>query len=111
MTWFVGVDPGKSGAIAVIDSSRQYVDSIKLRETPHDVSDWLRELLELPDRPQTMAALERVGSRPGQGVASTFKFGWSAGFVEGLLVAHRETFSHETPSRWKKDHSCRTRGD
>ena len=40
---FLGVDPGKSGAMAVVCNDGLYVDCVKLSETPRDVADWLHE--------------------------------------------------------------------
>jgi crossover junction endodeoxyribonuclease RuvC len=40
---------------------------------------------------------------PGQGVASTFKFGQSYGSVLGLFGALKYNIIDVTPRRWKKD--------
>lgn len=103
---YIGVDPGASGAIAAITPSG--VCWVKLSETPADASAFLRDLLV--DH-EAVACVEKVGAMPRQGVSSTFKFGWSAGFVEGLLVAHGVPFSHVAPAKWQGALSCRTGGD
>jgi len=105
---YLGVDPGKSGAIAAITSNRDVLGWIKLCETEHDVAAWLRSISE---RAECVAALEKVHSMPRQGVSSTFKFGMSYGFVRGLLVANRVPFTDVTPSKWQGDMKCRTKGD
>jgi crossover junction endodeoxyribonuclease RuvC len=106
-TVYLGVDPGASGAIAALfpDGRAAWV---KLAETPADVAAFVRD--QLVDH-EAVAAVEKVGAMPRQGVASTFKFGWSAGFVEGLLVAYGVRFSHVTPAKWQAALSCRTGGD
>lgn len=105
---YLGVDPGASGAIAAITPAG--VCWVKLSETPADVSDFLRDLKAKWGR-EVIGCLERVNAMPGQGVSSTFKFGWSAGFVEGLLVAHGVPFSHVSPAKWQGALGCRTGGD
>ena len=46
--------------------------------------------------------IEAVHSMPGQGVASSFKFGKNYGFLRGLLVANRVAFDQVSPQRWQK---------
>jgi crossover junction endodeoxyribonuclease RuvC len=43
-----------------------------------------------------------VASRPGQGVASTFKFGASYGCAYGVLCALNAPVRHVTPATWKR---------
>ncbi|MBL4869581.1 MAG: hypothetical protein JKX72_01370 [Robiginitomaculum sp.] len=47
--------------------------------------------------------LEKVNSMPGQGVASTFKFGRSFGAVEGVLEALEIPIVYVRPRVWKED--------
>lgn len=108
--WFVGVDPGSSGAIAIIDEFGAYVADLKLKDqTPHDVWEWLDT--RTAEASKLSAAIERVHSMPKQGVASSFKFGFSAGFLHGMLVAAGIPFDDVTPQKWQKELSCLTRGD
>src|SRR5690606_25246476 len=46
--------------------------------------------------------IESVGSRPGQGVASTFKFGTAYGVVQGVIGALQIPVEFVSPQRWKK---------
>ena len=48
------------------------------------------------------AYVELVGSMPGQGVASMFSFGHSAGVIQGVLGAFEIPVTMVTPSQWKK---------
>ena len=104
---FLGIDPGKSGALALVDGGGGVVDYVKLNETAHDVSDWLRAHAGTI----TAAQIERVHAMPRQGVSSSFKFGESFGFCLGLLVCHRIPFEHVTPAKWQRALGCRTGGD
>ena len=91
MSYLIGVDPGVSGAIVILQSAA----------CPFPV-DWLRMPIIkqgkssrvdaaavsrfLQDFDVGHAYIEQVGSMPGQGVASTFTFGHAAGVVEGVVV-------------------------
>jgi len=104
---YLGIDPGKSGAMAIVDADGLLVDVIKHKETQHDLWEWLRQ-----SRPRiAFAVLEKVASRPGQGVASTFKFGEQFGFCQGVLVAASIPFELVTPVRWQGVMGCRSKGD
>lgn len=106
MPIFIGLDPGASGAVAAVDHDGRHVATCKLTETAADVADFIRELDDV-----AFAALEKVGAFPGQGVASTFKFGHSAGLLEGLLVALRVPYVLVSPAAWQAKMGCRTGGD
>ena len=71
--FYMGVDPGQSGAIAVLCGEGKVVAIIRLDDTEHDVATqvamWSRYI--------KMAYLEQVHAMPRQGVASTFKCGTS----------------------------------
>ncbi|MDE2233582.1 MAG: hypothetical protein KGJ90_05780 [Patescibacteria group bacterium] len=46
--------------------------------------------------------IEAVAARPGQGVTSMFSFGYSAGFVYGLVLSSGRPHTFITPQAWKK---------
>lgn len=106
--YFLGIDPGKSGALAIVDSDGQHVDTFKLKGTYHDAWSWLAGY-----KPAgiSFAVLEKVASRPGQGAPSTFKFGESFGFCQGVLVASGIRFELVTPQKWQKAMGCMSKGD
>lgn len=49
------------------------------------------------------AVVERVGAMPGQGVSSTFKFGFAAGCIQGVLTAWGVPTRLVAPTVWKKE--------
>jgi crossover junction endodeoxyribonuclease RuvC len=103
----IGIDPGRSGGIACIGPGGQDVQVYKLDNTDRDVYEKLQEFVEQAE----FAFLEKVHSMPKQGVASTFKFGVSFGFLQGILIASGIPFELVTPQKWQGYLSCRTRGD
>ena len=107
MSFFMGIDPGYSGAVAVVDYKGRIVDSVRLSETEHDVSEFIAEYAS----DVTFAILEKVNAMPRQGVSSTFKFGTSYGFCRALLVCHRIRFETTPPGVWQKTMGCLSKGD
>lgn len=107
MIW-IGIDPGKSGAIAAL--SVHGVDLCRCDQTERDISDWLLDVLPM-DRRFVFALLEQVSAMPKQGVSSTFKFGQSYGFLRGVLIAHDVPFETVTPVKWQTAMKCRSGGD
>jgi len=107
MSVYLGVDPGASGALALVDVDGRYVEHMKLAETEHDVAGWLRGWAWAV----RFACLERVSAMPRQGVASSFKFGSSAGFCRGLLVAYDIPHELVSPAVWQGGMKCRSGGD
>ncbi len=104
---YLGIDPGNSGALALVDSDGAHIDTIRLKGTPRDVWAWLDECRGSI----AFAVLEKVHSMPRQGVASSFKFGESFGFCQGMLTAAGVRFEFATPQKWQKAMQCRTGGD
>lgn len=98
----LGCDPGLSGAIAALDAATgtllwvEDMPTVDRMVNAYELAEWLRgELIK-------QAAVEQVASRPGQGVASTFKFGQTHGTLLGVLGALNVPVTHVTPATWKK---------
>src|SRR3972149_544176 len=105
----VGIDPGMSGGIAVM----AYDDipiAYKMPETERDIYDIL-EAVGCEASEPIAVFLESVHSMPGQGVASSFKFGRGYGFLRGAITALKYPLYDVTPQKWQKALSCLTRGD
>ena len=105
---FLGIDPGKSGACALVDGNGRYRDAIRLSETPGEIVEFLRAYC---DTGIDFCAIEKVHSRPGNSGRSMFTFGASFGFCLGMLVTLRIRYVLVTPSDWMGSMKCRTKGD
>jgi crossover junction endodeoxyribonuclease RuvC len=107
---FIGVDPGASGAFAVwnphvsvlhVFSMVTVAGSVRGREILWGPAcDWLDE--HAPTWMSTHAVVEQVGARPKQGASSGFKFGRSAGAVQGILAQRRTPVTFVVPTVWKQ---------
>jgi crossover junction endodeoxyribonuclease RuvC len=93
MIYFLGVDPGATGAFAIIDRE---LDVYALGE--FDKRDTVMEL----DRSVMKCVIEESQAMPGQGVSSTFKYGINFGMWLEFLRIHRIPYQRIRPSKWKK---------
>lgn len=94
---YIGIDPGKSGAIAIIlDDGTLYVEPYKV-----GIPD-LFDLLILCSKYKHSCMLEKVHAFPGQGVCSTFSFGVNYGVWLALLDSSNIAYSNPTPQAWIK---------
>jgi hypothetical protein len=96
---YLGVDPGKTGAIALLTGDDYQVEDYP--GDPAQVVDLLRSwMLRYEIR---LAALEKVGARPGQGVVSMFTFGQNLGAYQGILAALGIPYTMPTPQQWQRN--------
>jgi crossover junction endodeoxyribonuclease RuvC len=108
----IGIDPGIAGAVAVIEVM-DGVDSIapkllgvtdipvlgvgaKTRIDAIELRNWVE--VYHPD----FAGVERAGSFPKQGIASTFKFARAVGTIEAVIACCGIPMVLIEPSRWKR---------
>lgn len=104
MTYYIGIDPGKSGGIAFLGEDK--VVTHKMPETLRDILDVLEG-----HEGHSVAVLERVSAMPRQGVASTFRFGQQYGWCEMALVAAGIPYALVTPAKWQREMGCLSGGD
>lgn len=103
----IGIDPGLSGALAVLGSDRGLELIVDLPIVRDRSLAWvdggeLQAILIDATRGRPACALvERVGSMPKQGIASAFKFGCGLGSVLSVLQAVRVSIEFTTPAAWK----------
>lgn len=96
---YIGIDPGKSGGYAVINTSTNEVKTF-----PWDDTAFITAMRAV-DPLDSVACVEKVGAMPGQGVTSMFNFGHSAGFIHGVLSALNIPYQLVPPQKWKKEFS------
>lgn len=101
---YVGIDPGQKGGYAVISKSDT---GQAVFAYPWDDTFFAMEMASLMHMKEhgIVAAVEKVGARPGQGTVSMFNFGKSAGYIEGVLSALGIPYQLVPPNKWKKEFS------
>lgn len=103
---YIGVDPGKSGAYAIIDAVNGRDGYTYGLLDDEYIDDFVYEMQILGIKRSDcniFACIEKVGAMPKQGVVSTFKFGKAAGFVEGVVRANYIPYQLVSPKEWKKE--------
>ena len=101
MTICIGIDPGKKGGVAIIFRNEVSV-------YPWDDTEFVKKMDEMRGRANLgaepiIAAVEKVGAMPGQGVTSMFSFGQSYGFILGVLTAFGIPYQLVPPRKWKAE--------
>lgn len=94
---YIGIDPGKSGAMAIIRSDMDKPVIIGFDEEAYAGA------LLLVNNKYAKACVEHVGAMPGQGVTSMFNFGQNFGYIKGLLEAFKIPYELVRPQKWKKE--------
>lgn len=102
---YIGVDPGKNGGIAVLDSNGNVVEVSKMPETPQDLLAFLSR-----HREGSRCTLERVGGMPGNGGSAMFNFGKGYGHLQMALLALGIPTEDVTPNKWEKSYQLGTSG-
>jgi len=105
--FYVGIDPGMNGAIAVLDGDGNiYADILPMPIAGKEIDisklvQKMRNYIELSW--YSIACIEKVGAMPGQGVVSMFKFGFVTGILHGVFRTLEIPLYLVTPQAWKKE--------
>ena len=96
---YIGIDPGQTGGIAIIDEHGVTAEVMPVRDKEIDVPEIVPYFAGMSD---PLCVIEKVGAMPKQGVSSTFKFGKGFGKLLGMLEAIEIPYILVTPQQWKK---------
>ena len=106
-TMIIGCDPGLDGGIAILNGS--YIELMETIPTEKKTGFIKRQVDAqklsniLRVYPDAVCYLEKVASRPGQGVGSVFSFGDTYGAIRGVLGALNIPTYYVAPQTWKKE--------
>ena len=95
----IAIDPGLRGAIAFLQNGQVTAKPMPLAGNEIDLAtlaQWIADVCP------TLAVVEKAAAMPGQGVASTFKFGKGYGSLLGIFAALQIPVELVTPQRWKR---------
>ena len=106
----VGIDPGLSGAIAILENNKvlNIFDMPVMAEGKKNKrqlnSAQLVNIIKDSTKPDAEIAVvvEQVNAMPGQGVTSMFNFGQTFGAIKGVCAALELPIFFVRPSKWKK---------
>lgn len=113
-TLVVGIDPGLSGALALIGpagllavadmpvvAKGKGAGRVKNEVNPAALAQLLREWVN-GHADEVLVVVERVSAMPGQGVAGVFSLGDTLGAIRGVVAARGYPVAWVTPHAWKK---------
>tara|TARA_B100001057_G_scaffold271317_1_gene271526 strand:- start:598 stop:1083 length:486 start_codon:yes stop_codon:yes gene_type:complete len=106
----IGIDPGLSGAIAILEDRKvlEIFDMPVMAEGKKNKrqlnSAQLVNIIKsnFEDVDNTAVVVEQVNAMPGQGVTSMFNFGQTFGAIKGVCAALKLPIFFVRPSKWKK---------
>ena len=106
----IGIDPGLSGGIAILDNSK-VIELFDMPVMPDGKknkrqlnSALLVKLIKdnIKNLEDTVMVVEQVNAMPGQGVTSMFNFGQTFGAIKGICAALGIPIFLVRPAKWKK---------
>ena len=106
----IGIDPGLSGAIAVLENNKvlNIFDIPVMSEGKKNKRQLNSALMvnllkeNIIDNEDVAIVVEQVNAMPGQGVTSMFNFGQTFGAIKGICAALELPIYFVRPSKWKK---------
>jgi crossover junction endodeoxyribonuclease RuvC len=106
----IGIDPGLSGAIAVLENNKvlNIFDMPVMSEGKKNKRQLNSALLvsllkeNIDQSEEVSIVVEQVNAMPGQGVTSMFNFGQTFGAIKGVCAALELPIFFVRPSKWKK---------
>ncbi len=106
----IGIDPGLSGAIAILENNKvlNLFDIPVMSEGKKNKRQLNSALLvsllkeNIKNDEEVAVAVEQVNAMPGQGVTSMFNFGQTFGAIKGICAALDLPIFFVRPSKWKK---------
>ena len=106
----IGIDPGLSGGIAILDNSKviELFDMPVMPDGKKNKRQLNNALLvkliknNIKNLEDTVMVVEQVNAMPGQGVTSMFNFGQTFGAIKGICAALGLPIFFVRPAKWKK---------
>jgi|TARA_B110000444_G_C18762343_1_gene558202 crossover junction endodeoxyribonuclease RuvC len=106
----IGIDPGLSGAIAILDNNKikELFDMPVMPDGKKNKRQLNCALLvklindNIKNLEDTVMVVEQVNAMPGQGVTSMFNFGQTFGAIKGICAALGLPIFFVRPAKWKK---------
>ncbi len=106
MNIYIGIDPGKKGAVAAIRSDGVIeVCAVPMIGKEYNIH-LMNQLIfnEVAENPHNLSAcLEKGQAMPKQGTVSMFNFGKGCGIWEGILAAQSVSYEVIHPRTWQKE--------
>lgn len=108
MVYFIGIDPGSKGAIAILDEKSNV---ILLEDMPFVQSEKVVDLFALSEllkpyiQDEHHCVLEKCQYTPAIKGSGAFTFGKTVGYTEAFLIQSQVSHELVKPQLWKKEYS------
>jgi len=100
----IGIDPGKSGGLTVIDSDG--IVAHKCPPTPEKMAILFGIALNGHAPIDVQVIMEQVWARPTNGSRHAFSYGTNYGLWFGIAAAHEIKIDLVSPQKWMKEIGC-----
>ena len=100
----IGIDPGKSGGLTVIESGE--IRAYKCPETPEKMALLFGIALNGDAPIDVYVIMEQVWARPTNGSRHAFSYGTNYGLCIGIAAAHETKMNLVSPQKWMKEIGC-----
>jgi crossover junction endodeoxyribonuclease RuvC len=110
MTIYVGIDPGITGAIAILGNEGQFIHALRVpiieagnARKEYDLRQMSNIFLDVMTNTEEKIScwIEKQTTAPGDGRVGIFRFGIGYGMWQGLLTGLGVPFEFVTPQRWQ----------
>lgn len=98
MTLYMGIDPGKDGAIGIVYGNSVIHSFEPMPQTTLDLYHYLKEW----QGHVRHIMLEKAQAMPKNGAVSMFNYGVGYGEIRGILTALEIPYTLVTPAKWSK---------
>jgi hypothetical protein len=105
--WYLGIDPGKSGAVALVGGGEVHAwkfnnpDSIPIAHRIEACICHLDDKFRIES--EGICVIEKVHSMPKQGVASSFAFGRAFGEAIATIECYNLPYVMVSPAKWTRE--------
>jgi len=96
MSLYLGIDPGKKGAIALYDSEEMTVECTDMPETTAQLHDFIAALPKVKG-----CTLEKLHAGPVMGRTTIATMFMKYGILKGALMWRDIPFTEVRPNKWK----------
>ena len=102
---FIGIDPGKSGGIAILTSETAIVHACP--RTIEDMATLIGVCLNDVSAENVRVTVEKVWAFPTDGRRGSFSFGENYGQWQGILASHELDPVYVTPKVWQSHYEIK----
>ena len=96
---YIGIDPGKSGGIAVINEKNE-IQAYKCPASSDDMALLFQMCIGNTPTDKIRLVMERVWARPTNAVRAAFSYGVNYGQWLGITATHEVTMNTALPLEW-----------